>query len=146
MPTAPTALVDAFANCIDYDFIVLGTTHTDDLSYKGLIIGGTVDDTQDVDDMTNQGGGGGKESVNTTHQLTGTIIIGWPTGTGSPPAIKRGEIWLAAVDGGPDRPYFQGKFKFTKLSYPILDPKVGLKVTYTYETQGLYLTVRPVGP
>lgn len=127
--TAPIALAETFVSCVGATF----TVGTAPASWEGTVTAGGLTHTYDVDDMTNNAGGGHYEDVKTTDKWEGDVTIAWKTST--PPPMKSGDIFPVAIalTGGPS---ITGNFRFNGFQYPMMNPKAGLKIAGKITGQG----------
>ena len=87
-----------------------------------------------VDEMTNNGSLGWYEDVPTINKASGKMTIAYKTS--SPPAFIQGTVYSLAI-ATPNGPGITGNCRVTKLAYPGVDPKKGVKVGLDWTSFGV---------
>lgn len=130
---APAPLAEDFIACTAAVFTVTDDATPTPGTWTGTVTDGGLTHTYDVDEMTNNEGEGFYEDVKTTQKWEGDVTIAWRVI--SPPPMKSGDLFNVAITL-PDGPSITGKFRFNGFNFPMMSPKLGLKLKGKITSQG----------
>lgn len=122
-----------------------GFSVTLDTSAVGNIEDGGYKIEVAVDETTNLDGGGGYEDAPTVTKFSGSFKVAWPAGGTGMPTVEEGKVYPIVIDGGAGNRYLGGNVRITSTDNPVLNVKAAVHVNYSWNGQGLPVTVRP-GP
>lgn len=131
------AVAETFIPC-------MGATLTVD-SVSLTILDGTIKESVEVDDFTNNLGGGWGEDLGTVRRLTFDLTVAQVDGT--PPTFTVGLKYAFVLNGSAawiasDAPYRSGNIRIASMDFSI-GPKPGLKLKLSGTSQGAVVSVRP---